>query len=59
MLSLHGGGSEQSRPIHRFLVFDQPSQVYYPEDAQDGTPVPDRAALLYLYETIQQTIDAV
>ncbi|GAA3904734.1 DUF3732 domain-containing protein [Streptomyces gulbargensis] len=59
MLSLHEWFSEQSRPVPRFLVLDQPSQVYYPEDAQDGTPVTDRAALLNLYETIQQTIDAL
>ncbi|MFJ8660555.1 DUF3732 domain-containing protein [Streptomyces sp. NPDC093795] len=59
MLSLHEWFSEQSRPVPRFLVLDQPSQVYYPEDAQDGTPVTDRAALLNLYKTIQRTIDAL
>ncbi|MEU3747222.1 MULTISPECIES: DUF3732 domain-containing protein [Streptomyces] len=59
MLSLHEWFSEQSRPVPRFLFLDQPSQVYYPEDAQDGTPVTDRAALLNLYETIQRTVDAL
>ncbi|WP_327418375.1 DUF3732 domain-containing protein [Streptomyces sp. NBC_01233] len=59
MLSLHEWFREQGSPVPRFLILDQPSQVYYPEDANDGTPVTDRAALLNLYKTIQRTIDAL
>lgn len=55
---MNGSLSRAGRPP-RFRIVDQPSQVHYPEDAQDGTPVTERAALLNLYETIQQTIDAL
>ena len=37
------------------------SANYFPEDAPDGTALtgPDRTALLNLYRTIQNTVDAV
>lgn len=60
-LSMHEWFSGQHSPVPRFLILDQPSQVYFPEDAPDGTALagPDRTALLNLYKTIQNTIDAL
>ncbi|MEU7175237.1 DUF3732 domain-containing protein [Micromonospora tulbaghiae] len=59
LLSMHEWFSEQNSPVPRLLVLDQPSQVYFPEDAPDGTVLvgADRVALLNLYKTIQETID--
>lgn len=61
LLSMHEWFSEQRNPVPRFLILDQPSQVYFPEDAPDGTALagPDRTALLNLYRTIQNTIVAL
>lgn len=61
LLSMHEWFSEQRNPVPRFLILDQPSQVYFPEDAPDGTALagPDRTALLNLYRTIQNTVDAL
>ncbi|MDX2819241.1 DUF3732 domain-containing protein [Streptomyces sp. PA03-5A] len=60
LLSLQEWFCEQDNPVPRLLILDQPSQVYFPEDAPDGSALagPDRIALLNLYRTIQQTIDA-
>jgi hypothetical protein len=48
MLSMHEWFCEQNSPVPRFLVLDQPSQVYFPEDAPEGSLLagPDRTALL-------------
>ncbi|GAA1463220.1 DUF3732 domain-containing protein [Nocardiopsis exhalans] len=61
LLSLHEWFSEQNSPVPRFLILDQPSQVYFPEDSPDSTALagPDRTALLNLYKTIQRTIEAL
>jgi hypothetical protein len=61
LLSLHEWFSEQGSPVPRFLILDQPSQVYFPEDEpEDGTLAgSDRIALLNLYKAIQRTIDAL
>lgn len=58
-LSMHEWFSEQRSPVPRFLILDQPSQVYFPQDAPDGTTLAgtDRTALLNLYKTIQNTIE--
>ncbi|MFI5851776.1 DUF3732 domain-containing protein [Micromonospora chalcea] len=59
LLSMHEWFSDQGCPVPRLLVLDQPSQVYFPEDAPDGSALvgADRAALLNLYTAIQETID--
>lgn len=61
LLSMHEWFSEQNNPVPRLLILDQPSQVYFPEDAPDGGQLvgPDRTALLNLYKTIQQTIESL
>ncbi len=61
MLSMHEWFSEQNNPVPRFLILDQPSQVYFPEDAPDNAVLagPDRTALLNLYRTIQGTVEAL
>lgn len=61
LLSMHEWFSEQRSPVPRFLILDQPSQVYFPEDAPDSTALagPDRTALLNLYKTIQSTVEAL
>ncbi|MGW0358534.1 DUF3732 domain-containing protein [Nocardia nova] len=61
LLSMHEWFSEQHCPVPRFLILDQPSQVYFPEDAPDSTALagPDRTALLNLYKIIQSTVDAL
>lgn len=61
LLSMHEWFSEQGNPVPRVLILDQPSQVYFPEDAPDGGLLigPDRTALLNLYKTIQQTIESL
>ncbi|ALC29798.1 DUF3732 domain-containing protein [Streptomyces sp. CFMR 7] len=61
LLSMHEWFSEQRSPVPRFLILDQPSQVYFPEDAPDSTALagPDRTALLNLYKTIHSTVEAL
>ena len=61
MLSLQEWFSEQDCPVPRLLMLDQPSQVYFPEDAPDGATLagPDRTALLNLYKAIQQSVDSL
>ncbi|MGW4958215.1 DUF3732 domain-containing protein [Nonomuraea sp. NPDC004186] len=61
LLSMHEWFSEQNGPVPRLLILDQPSQVYFPEDAPDGGVLagPDRIALLNLYKTIQRTVDSL
>ena len=41
MLALHSHFVSQHRPVPRFIMLDQPSQVHYPED-QDARPHADR-----------------
>ncbi|MFJ9692671.1 DUF3732 domain-containing protein [Kitasatospora sp. NPDC101183] len=61
LLSLHEWFCERDNPVPRFLILDQPSQVYFPEDATDDSVLvgQDRASLLNFYQTIQRTIDAL
>ncbi|MEW1861782.1 DUF3732 domain-containing protein [Streptomyces sp. NPDC088194] len=60
MLSLHEWFAEHSAPVPRFLILDQPSQVYFPSD-YSGTGIElageDRANLLRVYTAIQQTVE--
>jgi len=59
MLSLHEWFAEQDCPVPGLLILDQPSQVYYPEDASEGADLTgaDRVALLNLYRVIQASVE--
>lgn len=49
LLGLHRFFIESERPVPRFLVLDQPSQVWFPEEATDGSDLvndEDRASLV-------------
>lgn len=49
LLGLHRFFIESARPVPRFLVLDQPSQVWFPEEATDGSDLvndEDRSALV-------------
>lgn len=53
-LSLHWWFRRRSRPVPSFLILDQPTQAYYPMDAQDGSLEEikvdeDRMAVLSLF----------
>ncbi|WP_353963621.1 DUF3732 domain-containing protein [Streptomyces mirabilis] len=41
LLSMHESFSEQRSPVPRFLIRDQPSQVYFPEGAPSAPHWPD------------------
>ncbi|MEU3597136.1 DUF3732 domain-containing protein [Streptomyces sp. NPDC006798] len=60
LLSLHEWCTEQNRPLPRFLILDQPSQVYFPSD-YDGTAPElvgnDRNTLLRAYQVIADTVE--
>lgn len=57
-LALHEYFVTEGRPVPRFLVLDQPSQVYFPADAPDdaGLLDEDRLALTQLIEVIQEVV---
>ncbi|WP_026423307.1 DUF3732 domain-containing protein [Actinokineospora inagensis] len=61
-LSLHEWFIDHDQPVPQLLVFDQPSQVYFPADYKGATLQPfeeaDRTALLHVYEAIADTITA-
>lgn len=61
LLSLHEWFAEQQCPVPGVLILDQPSQVYYPEDASDGADLPgsDRIQLLNLYAVIQESVKSL
>jgi hypothetical protein len=40
-LSLHRWLALQERPVPRFLMLDQPSQAFFPEEVQDGSQIED------------------
>lgn len=49
LLGLHRFFIESGRPVPRFLVLDQPSQVWFPEEATDGSDLvndEDRSSLV-------------
>ena len=55
LLALHWWLREQSRPVPGFLIFDQPTQTYYPADVVDGRiegfrQDDDRVAVQRLFE---------
>jgi hypothetical protein len=63
-LALHKFFVEQSRPVPRFLVLDQPTQAYYPSDVarESGVPAADAdrqavAALFLLMADVVAVVD--
>ena len=54
---------EQSRPVGRFIFFDQPTQVYFPADRSETGDLSeiekdeDRQAVKYMYEWIFQIVE--
>ncbi|MEU6244660.1 DUF3732 domain-containing protein [Streptomyces sp. NPDC047024] len=60
LLSLHEWCTEQGRPLPRFLILDQPSQVYFPSDYDGNAPElygRDRNTLLRAYQVIADTVE--
>lgn len=54
LFGLHRYFREQNRPVPRFLVLDQPSQVYYPQDPSSGSQSSDedREAVRRIFRAI-------
>lgn len=59
-LALHRHFVRQNRPVPRFLMLDQPSQAYYPSEADQFRGIPaddtDRAAVERIYELIRDIV---
>lgn len=63
-LALHQWFVQRSRPVPRFIFFDQPSQVYFPADQDvDGSmgrvPDDDRHRVLQMFRLIFDAVAAV
>lgn len=61
-LALHGWFTRKSRPVPRFLVLDQPSQVYFPPEREaDGSMVglreDDRSAVIRMFQLIFRVVN--
>lgn len=60
LLALHDWFTTQERPVPRFLVLDQPSQVYFPPDSSGDEEVPetneDRAALARVMAELRDAV---
>lgn len=54
LIGLHGYFAENSRPVPRFLLLDQPSQVYFPPDSSDDVSLDDadHAALVKVFDAL-------
>jgi hypothetical protein len=59
MLGLHRQFIEADRPVPRFLVLDQPSQVYFPSDVDDPNPTSDedRQGLIRIVAAINAEVE--
>jgi hypothetical protein len=59
MIGVHTYLAEHDRPVPRFLILDQPSQVYFPPDAPDGAELDDadHAALSTVFNELFQFVD--
>jgi prefoldin subunit 5 len=59
-LGLHNYFTHQSRPVPRFLMLDQPTQAFYPEDVPPGQTVPsedlDREDVLRLFRVLYDAV---
>ncbi|SLN38896.1 DUF3732 domain-containing protein [Oceanibacterium hippocampi] len=63
-LALHWWFRRKSRPVPAFLILDQPTQAYYPPDAQDGSLDEieiddDRSAVLSLFRLMQSACEEI
>lgn len=68
-LALHRIFADANRPVPRFLILDQPSQVYFPSDRDvdgrlevgraEGTVDQDRLAVLKMFKLIKDTVDSL
>jgi hypothetical protein len=68
-LALHRLFVSANRPVPRFLILDQPSQVYFPADRdtdgklevprEGGVLDEDRAAVLKMFSLIKETVDSL
>ena len=61
-LSMHQFFAERGRPLPRFLVIDQPSQVYFPPDRElglrgDDLPDDDHAAVVRLFLSVFTAVE--
>lgn len=57
LIGLHRFFREQNRPVPRFLILDQPSQVYYPQDPLTSTSTvadEDSAAVERIFKSIYE-----
>lgn len=56
---------QRSRPVPRFIFFDQPSQVYFPADkdiadgSMDQVPDDDRQRVVQMFSLIFQAVEQV
>lgn len=63
-LALHWWLRKRGRPVPAFLVLDQPTQAYYPPDAEDGTIDEieiddDRRAVLSLFQLMNDACEEI
>lgn len=63
-LALHWWLRRRNRPVPAFLIFDQPTQAYYPPDAVDGTldqieQDKDRRAVAALFELMHNACQEI
>jgi Protein of unknown function (DUF3732) len=62
-LALHKWFTERGRPVPRFVIFDQPSQPYYPQDVADAEQADvadaDRAAVARMFELMRDVADGL
>lgn len=60
-LALHEDFTRRDRPVPRFLILDQPSQVYFPPDFDPEAPITfqdeDRESVRRLFRTIFEAVD--
>ena len=60
LLALHDWFRSEERPVPRFLILDQPSQVYFPPDGSEDEKVPaDNDDRVALSRVMRQLIAAV
>lgn len=62
-LALHRDFTRRDRPVPRFLILDQPSQVYFPPDFDPEAPVTfqdeDRESVRRLFRTIFEVVESL
>jgi hypothetical protein len=60
-LALHRYFTLEDRPVPHFIMFDQPTQAYYPSDVDQESGIPtaddDRQAVQRLYELMRDVTD--